>query len=515
MSPAAFLGVDIGTYSSKGVLVTQGGAVLASHIVPHGIAMPHPGWVEQDADQVWWHDFVAISRALIQSSSIAPSQIAGIGISSISPCVLPVDEAGQPLRPGILYGIDTRARQEIAELEHAVGRDVLFTRYGTTLSAQSAGPKIRWLRMHEPEVWARTRLLLSGTGYLVYRLTGAATLDIYDAGAYAPLFDTRTLGWNPDMADLIAPVDLLPRLTWTCAIAGHVTPDAAKITGLAEGTPVITGTADAAAEAISAGLAHAGDLMLMAGSSIFFILKTDHLVASPRFWGTRFLEPDTYAVAGGMSTAGSLTKWFRDQFAQSEMQAEQEGGPDAYAALAQLAQSSRPGAHGLIALPYFAGERTPLHDPDARGLIVGLTLNHSRGDVYRALLEAVGYGIRHNVDAMRDEGLQPARILAVGGGTHNLAWMQMISDIAGIELHIPSQQIGAAYGDAFLAGVGVGAFAGTGEAAAWVKTGTIVRPDDGAQAAYAPYYRVYRELYVQTATSMHALAALARSTAPD
>lgn len=511
MPPALFLGVDIGTYSSKGVLVAEDGTVLAGHVVPHTIAMPQPGWVEQDADQVWWHDFVTICRALLQSNSFLPTQIAGVGISSIAPCVLPVDAAGQPLRPGILYGIDTRARQEIAELEQAIGRDTLFTRFGATLSSQSAGPKIRWLRTHEPQVWAKTRLLLNGTGYLVYRLTGAATLDIYDAGSYAPLFDTRTLAWNPDLAELIAPVDLLPRLTWTCDIAGHVTPEAARLTGLVQGTPVITGTADAAAEAISAGLTRPGDLMVMVGSSIFFILKTGSLLASPRFWGTRFLEPDTYAVAGGMSTAGSLTKWFRDQFAPLELQAEQADGPNAYAALAQLAQSSPPGARGLLALPYFAGERTPLHDPDARGLLLGLTLSHTRGDLYRAFLEAIGYGIRHNVDAMREEGLQPARILAVGGGTHNLAWMQIISDIAGIELHIPREQIGAAYGDAFLAGVGVGAFADTSAVAAWVKTGAVIRPDEPAHALYAPYYQLYRELYTQTRTTMHTLAALSRA----
>lgn len=511
MSPAVFLGVDIGTYSSKGVLVTEAGTVLAGHVVPHTIAMPHPGWVEQDADRVWWHDLVTICRTLLQASAIPPTQIAGVGISSIAPCVLPVDAAGRPLRPGILYGIDTRARQEIVELERAIGRDTLFTRFGTTLSSQSAGPKIRWLRTHEPEVWAKTCLLLNGTGYLVYRLTGVAALDIYDAGAYAPLFDTRTLAWNPDLTDLIASVDLLPRLTWSCEIAGHVTAAAARLTGLAQGTPVITGTADAAAEAISAGLTHTGDLMVMAGSSIFFILKTDRLLASPAFWGTRFLEPDTYAVAGGMSTAGSLTKWFRDQFAPLELQAEQAGGPNAYAALAHLAQESPPGARGLLALPYFAGERTPLHDPDARGLVLGLTLSHTRGDLYRALLEAVGYGIRHNVDAMREEGLQPTRILAVGGGTHNLAWMQMISDIAGIELHIPSEQIGAAYGDALLAGVGVGAFASTSEAATCVKTGAVIRPADAANAVYAPYYRLYRDLYAQTQASMHALASLAHA----
>jgi xylulokinase len=334
-------------------------------------------------------------------------------------------------------------------------------------------------------------------------------LDIYDAGAYAPLFDVRTCAWNPEMAGRLVSSARLPRLTWTCDVAGLVTSEASALTGLTAGTPVITGTADAAAEAISAGLAQVGDLMVMYGSSIFFILKTDRLYNSRQFWGTRFLEPDTYAVAGGMSTAGSLTRWFRDNFAGGELAEEAAGGANAYAALAELAASSPPGARGLIALPYFAGERTPIFDPDAKGLLIGLTLSHTRGDVYRALLEGVGYGIRHNLDAMRSEGMTPSRILAVGGGTLNQGWMQMVSDIAGIEQYIPAQQIGAAYGDAFLAGVGVGMFAGTRDAGRWAQVRQIVRPAADAHARYSRYYEIYRQTYRATAESMHRLSHLA------
>lgn len=514
MNGPCFLGVDIGTYSSKGVLVDAGGRVLASHVVPHELALPRPGWVEHDADGVWWGDFVTICRRVLAESGVAPKAVAGVGVSTISPCVLPVDGEGRPLRPGILYGIDTRATVEIGELERAIGADHLLARYGTKLSAQSTSPKIRWLRQHEPDVWRQTRLLLSGTGYVVYKLTGEATLDIYDAGAYAPLFDPQTLAWNPDVADLVAPVELLPRLTWTCAVAGHVTRAAAQATGLAAGTPVITGTADAAAEAISAGLAQVGDMMVMVGSSIYFIVKVDRLHPCDRFWPTHFLEADTYAVTGGMSTAGSLVRWFRDTLSPAEVAAEAAGGPNAYAALAALAATSPPGAHGLVVLPYFAGERTPLHDPDARGVVCGLTLTHTRADLCRALLEAVGYGIRHNLDALAAEGIVPRRILAVGGGTQNSLWMELVSSIAGIEQHIPRQQIGAAYGDAILAAVGVGFFADTAAGARWVQQAQVIRPDPPAQAVYAAYYPLYRDLYQATAPVQHALSALQRAGVP-
>jgi xylulokinase len=496
------LGVDIGTYSSKGVLVSAAGDVAASHVIEHSLSMPRPGWVEHDAEGVWWHDFAGICRAVIDRSGVPPSQIAAVGVSTIAPCVLPVDAEGRPLRPAILYGIDTRASREIEELEAAIGRDALFERHGTRLSSQSTGPKIVWLRKHEPEVWGKTLLILGGAGYIVYKLTGEAVIDVYDAATYAPLFDLSTLKWNPEMAGPIAPLDRLPRVTWTSEIAGRVRAAASRETGLAEGTPVIAGTADAAAEAISAGLVRTGDMMVMYGSSIFFILKTGRIAPSRRFWSGPFLEPGAYAVAGGMSTAGSVLRWFRDQFAREELKVEAEGGESAYAALAALARESPPGAKGLIALPYFAGERTPLHDPAARGVLFGLGLEHTRADVYRALLEGVGHGIRHNLEAMAEEGGAAKRILAVGGGTLNRAWMQIVSDIAGIEQQIPEQRIGAAYGDAFLAGAGVGLFRSTADVGAWVKIGECVRPDPEARRIYDRSYRIYRELYTRTAGLM-------------
>ena len=257
-------------------------------------------------------------------------------------------------------------------------------------------------------------------------------------------------------------------------------------------------------------MANLGDMMVMYGSSIFFILRTLHAPVTPHFWGAHFLERWTYVLTGGMSTSGSLTKWFRDQFAPLEVQAEKAGGENAYAALARLAATSPPGANGLVMLPYFAGERTPILDPDAKGLIFGLGLNHTRADVYRALLESVAFGIRHNLDQMKEEGAEPKRILAVGGGTSNPLWMQIVSDVAGIEQHIPEQQIGASYGDAFLAGVGVGLFSGTAEAARWVKIKQVVRPESSAHRKYEDYYRIYRELYTTTAPLMARLTALVR-----
>jgi xylulokinase len=341
-------------------------------------------------------------------------------------------------------------------------------------------------------------------------LTSEAVVDKYSACAFAPLIDVEKIRWLDGMGELITPVESLPKMLWSCDVAGCVTAQASRQTGLTEGTPVIAGTTDSAAEAISAGLADFGDMMMMFGSSNSFIMKTDKLMRTENFWGLNWMEPGTYAFVGGMSTVGSLTRWFRDNLAPLEVAAQAAGGPNAYAALAELLKETTPGARGLIALPYFEGERTPMYDPDAKGMLFGLTLKHTRADIYRALLESVGFGIRHNVDCMLAEGLHPKQILAVGGGTKNLAWMQMISDIANIHMTIPEQQIGSCYGDAFMAGVGVGLFSGLGEIRKWVRNNRQIRPNPNTAKVYAPLYRIFRGLYEQTHDLMHELSALSR-----
>ncbi|MGA2764024.1 MAG: FGGY-family carbohydrate kinase [Spirochaetia bacterium] len=500
MKGPCLLGIDIGTYSSKGVIVSQAGAVLASAVSEHELSMPRPGYAEHDPEKVWWADFFAIIRSLFASSAVKPAQVAGIAISTISPAVVPVDGQGRALRPAILYGIDTRATREIADLESRTGRH---------FDTQSACPKVLWIRRNEPEVWSRTRRIVNGSGFFTLRLTGEATIDVYDATIFAPLFDPESMSWSTAAEDLVAPVSLMPRITWTAEVAGRVTREAAKETGLPEGTPVITGTADAAAEAVSAGLADDGDMMLMYGSSTFFILKTSRLVEPRGFWGTRFLERDSFAVAGGTATAGSLTRWFRDTLGSPEVEAAKAGGREAYEALADLAAGSPAGANGLLVLPYFSGERTPIHDPEARGMIFGLTLRHTRKDLYRAVLESVGHSIRHNIEVLRQQGCAARRILAVGGGTRNPLWMQIVSDIAGITQSVPQEQVGASYGDAFLAGLGIGMFSAMKEIDAWVRPGATYEPAAGTRALYDEYHAIYRDLYTTSAGCMHRLGRVA------
>ena len=500
------LGVDIGTYSSKGVLTNKDGQVITTHVVQHDMDMPKPGYFEHDAEKIWWHDFVEIVKNILTKSDIDPRQILGIGTSGIGSCVLPIDAQGRPLRQAILYGIDTRATKEMEYLENVLGKHEIYRKNKTQLTSQQSGPKILWIRNNEPAIYKKTRWFLTSQAYLVYKLTSVASIDIYTASGYAPLFDIYNFRWLENIAPYITPTDRLPKAYWSCEIVGKVTTEAAKETGLAKGTPVITGTTDAASEALSAGVVGFGDMMVMFGSSIFFVMKTMELVKTQHFWTSNFLEKNTYVFSGGMSTSGSLTKWFRDQFAQLEVESEKSGGKNAYDALDEIAAKSTIGAKGLIALPYFEGERTPLHDPKAKGMLFGLSLKHTRKDVYRAILEGVGFGIYNNLEVMSKEGIKPKRILAVGGGTKNGLWMQIVSDILNKELIIPKQQIGASYGDAFMAGVGVGLFKSINEINRWVKIKRIVKPNLKAHDKYALNYKIFCDLYKSTKSLMHELS---------
>ncbi|MDJ0818184.1 MAG: FGGY-family carbohydrate kinase [Desulfobacterales bacterium] len=482
-----FLGVDIGTGSSKAAIVDIKGHVLCQASVPHKMSTPRPGWYEQDADNIWWGDLLLLCRKLLGDLRQPKESIKGLALSTIGPCVLPVDKAGNPLRPGILYGIDTRAETEIREIEEQLGKDVIFAKTGQDLSTQSCCPKIRWIRKNEPEVWKKTAKILTATGYLVYRLTGRFTLDIYTAIGFAPIFDLTEKNWDPSLTGSIMEIDQLPELLWSSQIAGELTQQAAELTGLPPGLPVITGTTDAAAEALGAGVEHTGDMMMMYGSSNFFILKTESLRPVRSFWASNFLAPGSYVLTGGMSTVGSMFKWFGETFPGRSV-AEWEN----------LARQSSPGAGGITSLPYFAGERTPLHDPNAKGVIFGMSLSSTPGDLYRSLQEAVGYGIRHNIEELEKAGARAARILAIGGASESRHLMQIVTDITGCSQNLPQQKLGACYGDAFLAAVGSNYLHSTADIGRWVCMEDEIKPSTANQEIYDKGYERFRKLYKST-----------------
>ncbi len=502
------LGIDIGTYSSKGVLCRPDGQVVADARREHRMAVPRPGWAEQDADAVWWTDFASIARELA-SAVRAGDRIAAVAASAIGPCLLPIDETGRPLRAGILYGVDVRATEQIVELESRFSPEALFALGGMRLTSQAVGPKLLWLRQHEPAIWRRAERFHTASSYLVLRLTGRHVIDRHTASHFNPLIDLGRLAWDDRFADAIAPIERLPELAWSDELVGVVTPDAARETGIPAGTPVTGGTVDALAEAVSVGAVRPGDLMLMYGSTAFMILVTDGLRTHRDLWATGGAFRGQRAMAAGMSTTGSATTWFRDNLAR-DLEASGGGG---YAELAHEAAMAPPGANGLLFLPYLSGERTPLHDPDARGVIAGLSLANDRADLYRALLEGTSFGIRQIIETMRESGAPIERVIAVGGGATSKLWLEIVSSAAGVIQELPARTIGASYGDAFLAGIAAGLIDGLDALDRdWVTLTDRIRPVPTLAAAYDSLYPLFRRLYRDSRPTVNALAAWERSS---
>ena len=311
-----FLGIDIGTFESRGILIDESFRVAADASVPHGMDNPQPGWFEQDAEAVWWGDLCKLCRTLIKQSGIRPEQIACVGTSALGTDCLPVDEQCRPLRPAILYGIDARASEEAAWLTEHYGQARVQELFGHPICSGDTATKILWLRRHEPEIYAKTAYFLTSSSFLTARLTGKYVIDQSLAkGSFRPLYQADG-SVNEAECGLYCRPNQLAACAWSTDIVGTVTLEAAAQTGLAAGTPVITGTGDSTAEAISVGLVEPGMAFFQYGSSMFYYYCTDHFVGSyvsPQGngalkGGKAFTVPGTYCLGDGTNAAGTLTR---------------------------------------------------------------------------------------------------------------------------------------------------------------------------------------------------------------
>lgn len=500
-----FLGIDIGTFSSKGVIIDDRGEILCQHTVPHGMENPYPKHYEHDAQAVWWHDFCQISQALLEKSELKAQQIRAVGASTLGCDCLPVDEKCRPLRKAILYGIDARSEAEITFLTEYYGRAQVKNLFGRPIASGDIASKILWIKNNEPKIYEKTYKFLTGSSYIGAKLTGNYCIDRYLAYAsFRPMY--RADGSiNEDMCQPICRPDQLARGCVVTDIIGTVTAQAAAETGLAEGTPVITGTGDSCAEAISSGVIKNGSMMLQFGSTLYMNLCTDTLIVDDRVRGTTFTIPGTYTVSAGTNTAGTLTKWFRDTLHPDLLDREARGGANAYSAMTEGIEQIPPGSDGLITLPYFAGERSPINDPKAKGMVFGLSLAHTRAHLYRSALEGIGYSVDQIFDVLRDHDIRPEKVIAIGGGTQNRAWMQIVADILDEPLHIPAITLGAAYGDALMAAIGCGKLDDFSALDSIIRIETVIYPNKENHKRYKPFKEVFRQLYLQNKELMHRL----------
>jgi len=497
---AYVLGVDIGTQSTKALLIEAGsGRIAAQHSRGYQPDTPRPLWAEQDA-AVWLDAVAACIAGCVERAAVPPGDVAALCVSSLyGGSGIPVGADMQPLHPCLIW-MDRRAEDEVAWVRATIDQERLMDVTGNGVDSYYGYTKMLWLMRHRPEVWARTRHLLPPNAYVAYALTGKLAVDHSSAGNVGGIYDMRARAWSGEMLDALGiPRGMMPeRLVESSARVGALRPEWAGRTGLQAGTPVIAGGVDAAVATLAAGATRPGQHVAMIGTSMCWgsvaqSADARHgLVIMPHVFNGLH---DLY-VFGGAITAGASVSWFQDQL----------GAALPLPTLDAEAASVGAGADGVMFLPYLMGERSPIWDGRASGAFVGLGLYHTRGHLYRAVLEGVTYALRHNIEAGRRnlQALDPS-LIVVGGAARSDLWMQIAADITGYPVQTIGQDVEAALGAALLAGLGVGLVTADQAAQGWVTLVPRARPNAAVGAVYDRLFGVYADLYPALKDTMHRL----------
>jgi xylulokinase len=473
------LGIDIGTTATKAILLDDRRGLVAEAEQPTKLHSDQPGWAEEDVEE-WWANLAALSRRLT-----AERRPDAVGVSGMVPCVVLLDAEGRPLRRSIQQN-DARATSEIAELQAELADADILRRTGSPITQQSVAPTIRWLARHEPAALSDAVTLCGSYDAMVGRLTGQRSVELNWA-VESGLYDLHTADWAADVVAAAGlDTDLLPPVRRPHEVLGEVTAAAAALTGLREGTPVVAGSADHVASAFAAGLVREGDVLVKLGGAGDILVTTATPVTDDRLYLDMHLSPGLYLPNGCMASSGSFIRWFQRELA----------GGEALEVLDAEADAAGPGARGIVALPYMLGEKTPLNDPEARGVFSGLSLSHRRGDLFRAVLESIAYGFRHHLDVFAELGLRPQRVRVTNGGARSALWPQVTADVIGLPLETLRSHPGSALGVAFAAGIGIGAFEAWSDIERFVEPGTVIQPrhDAAHDAGYARYRALYPAL---------------------
>lgn len=485
-----FLGLDIGTTSTIGILIETPGRVLAMATRPVRLHADHPGWAEEDPAE-WWANCCAIVPELLAAAGRPASEIAGIGVAGMLPAVVLLDAGGRPLRRSIQQS-DGRAGAEVEQMRREMDEAAFLAKAGNGINQQLVGAKIRWLARHEPGVLARADCVLGSYDYINYRLTGVKAVE-QNWALEAGIVDVAANTIDAEQAARTGiPPHLLLPLAPSAEVLGRVTPKAAAETGLVPGIPVMGGAADMIASCLGAGVVGSGDVLLKFGGAVDILTATDRALPDARLFLDYHLVPGLWMPNGCMSTGGSVLNWFVETFAGGV--APLNGSR--HAALDAMAAERPAGAMGLTFLPYLLGEKTPLHDPAARGALEGLTLSHDLGHIWRAVLEAYAYAIRHHVETFNDIGHPTRRFLVSDGGAKSDVWMQIVADVLGMPLQRLGGHPGSCLGAAWVAAVGTGAADWPG-IAAFTTAEPPIAPDPAKRAAYDAGYARFRDLYLR------------------
>ena len=506
---ASVIGVDIGTQSTKAVLVSKDGVILAQAQRGYAPETPHPNWAEQEADI--WLD--AVEQCLAEvARATAGSTVSALCISSLyGGSGIPVDAELRPLYPCLIW-MDRRAEAQVEWVRAHVDLARLGEITGNGVDSYYGFTKMLWLRDERPEVWAKTALLLPPNAYVIQRLTGEIAVDHSSAGNIGGVYDLARRRWSTEMLGALGiPEAMMPaRLVDSTDAVGGLTAAVASRIGLPAGIPVMAGGIDAAVATFAAGATEPGQHVAMIGTSMCWGHVAPQADASRGLIAFPYVvrTADELYVFGGAATAGAAVSWFREQFCQAEVMVARERGSDPHALLEAAAAALPPGSDGIVFLPYLMGERSPVWDSRASGAFVGLSLFHTRAHLYRAVLEGVTLALRHNIESgIKGATVLDERLIVVGGAAKSDLWMQIIADVTGFPVWTIREDVEAALGAARLAAIGCGMI-GTNDPDAWITLVERARPNRATQRCYDALFAIYVGLYPALKNSMHSLAGL-------
>ena len=494
------LGIDLSTTGAKALLVDDEGHVVSSATTPLSLSTPHALWSEQNPEDWWNATRTSISHA-ISDAGVSGQLIAAIGLTGQMHGLVLLDQQGSVLRPAILWN-DQRCGVECDEIRARVGREKLLKITGNDALTGFTAPKILWVEKHEPEIHRRIRHVLLPKDYIRYKLTGALAMDKAD-GSGTMLFDLGQRSWSPEILNALnISAEWLPPTFEGHETTGEVSTEAAELTGLSSGIPVVAGGGDQSAQAIGVGAVRPGTIAVTLGTSGVVFAATE----APLIESQGRLHAFCHAVAGRwhlmgvmLSAAGSL-QWYRDKFACERN----------FEELVGEASQIPAGSDGLIFLPYLSGERTPHPDPLARGAWIGLTTRHGQAHLTRSVLEGVAFGLKDIFDLLREVGLGSIdQVRLSGGGAKSPLWRQILADVLATELVTVNTTEGAAYGAALLAGIGAGIWRDADAACAQtIRVMDRVSPDQESIETYRLIHQQYQQLYPALKSTFHAIAVL-------
>lgn len=491
------VGCDVGTSGTKSVVMDEEGSVLGSHYVEYPLITARPGWAEHNPQ--WYWDAVADTiGASLSQSKIDPGEVRAVSVSALSPACILVDRDLKPLQYGHIW-LDRRATAECRWIGEKVGDERVFQLSGNPIDPYYAAAKLMWERNNRPDLYRKAYKLQTAADYPVMMLTGRAVTDYSNASLIGICFDIVNKKWDTDMMEELGlDPGKFPEPYPCDEVIGEVTREAAARTGLREGTPVVAGTVDCNAAWVANGAIEVGDASLVMGTA--GVLGIVH--EEPRFTKKMITIVHTadsrrmYTTLAAIVSCGGVTRYFRDTFGQFERFASQNLGVDVYELMNLEAAGIPPGSDGLLFLPYLSGERTPIWDPLARGVVFGMSLAHTKGHMLRAMMEGAGYALLDNFELIRESGIPINLPLVLGeGGAKSPLWRQIICDILNVPAVFMEEGKGAPVGNAILAGVGAGVFKDFAVAKRWVKTGCRHTPDPERNERYMKLYRVFKNVY--------------------